>query len=50
MDDEDQAQREEEAADLANEITSAAATLIEEYGWSKEDVLAHVRAVLDDYA
>jgi len=41
------AQREEEAADLANDITDAAQTLIEQYGWEKEDVIAHVRAVLN---
>ena len=41
------AQREEEAAELANAITDAAQTLVEEYDWSPEDVLAHVKAVLD---
>jgi hypothetical protein len=41
-------EREDEAAELANQITDAARTLVEEYDWSPEDVMAHLRAVLAD--
>jgi len=46
MTDEEDGEREEAASALANEITDAAMELVEEYQWSPEDVLAHVRAVL----
>lgn len=48
-DDDEDAEREERAAQLSNEITDAALALVEEYGWAKEDVLGHVRAVLSEH-
>jgi hypothetical protein len=49
MDEDEDAEREERAAELSNEITDAATTLVSEYEWSVEDVIAHVTAVLHDY-
>jgi hypothetical protein len=43
-----EAEREENASDLANQITDCALELVEDYGWSKQDVLSHVDMVLED--
>jgi hypothetical protein len=40
-------EQEERAADLCNEITDAAQTLVEFHGWSRQDVLDHVGNVLE---
>jgi hypothetical protein len=42
------AEQEERAADLSNDITDAAKTLVEIHGWTKQDVLDHVDMALED--
>jgi hypothetical protein len=42
------AEQEERAADLSNEITDAAKTLMEFHGWTKQDILDHVDMALED--
>jgi hypothetical protein len=43
---EEDAQREEAESLVVNGITDYVKELIEDYGWSEQDVLDHVRSVL----
>lgn len=38
--------REEEASNVSNEMTDAAQHLMDEYGWSLDDVLDTIRSVV----
>lgn len=44
----DEGRREEEASNLVNAIVDNAQTLVEEYGWSREDVLDALDRALRD--